>query len=145
VRGRAQDTEEDGGTETGGTVYTPVLSFGKHRGRALSDVSTSYLRWALGADRLDEWERSAIRAELARRGQRFLPAADVLASFEERLTELVSEEARLDHAAAALVGDLLLLAFEDLRRRFDLGQETELVIPPRRVPADRGPWHEESA
>jgi hypothetical protein len=110
------------------------LPCGKWRGRPLADVPTGYLRWAVGGmDTLDPWTRDAVRQELRRRGARFLPAAVVLDDLEEILTERVSEDPALPHAAAGLVSDHVLSAFEELRQRHEIGQETELVVAPRRT------------
>jgi hypothetical protein len=43
-----------------------VMYFGRHRGTAIRDIPTSYLRWLLTID-LDDRLRSAVRAELQHR------------------------------------------------------------------------------
>lgn len=44
------------------------MPWGKHRGRALTDIESSYLIWCLdSAEALDQTLRAALRAELARR------------------------------------------------------------------------------
>jgi hypothetical protein len=112
-------------------MYSPVLPCGKYKGRALSAIPTHYLRWALaGMESLDEWTRDEVRQELRRRGERFLPAAQVLDDLEQLLTEKVSEDDRLDHETAGIVSDLLLEAFETLRFCHGVGDATELVIAP---------------
>lgn len=67
----------------------------------------------------------------------------MLQDLEDLIAEGINAEARLDHAAAALVGDVLLEAFERLRTRHGVGSETALVIPARG--GRRGAWKEEAA
>jgi hypothetical protein len=47
---------------------TPCLWFGRHRGKPLSEVDTSYLKWALATVKLSSGTRRAVEAELASRG-----------------------------------------------------------------------------
>jgi hypothetical protein len=112
-------------------MFIPTMPCGKWRGCTLADVPTHYLRWAVASmERLDDWTRQEIRLELRRRGERFLPAAQVLADLEEILTARVSEDWRLDHETAGIVSDHLLEAFEELRDRHGVGDCTELVLAP---------------
>jgi hypothetical protein len=126
---------------SGASVVAATLPFGKHRGRDLRDVPLSYLRWAIGTCDLDPWTRQHVQAELQRRGTRFLPAAAVLADLEELIAEAVDADARITHAAAGLLTDCVLVAFEQLRAKHGIGQETELVINPAQRPA----WGERAA
>jgi hypothetical protein len=112
-------------------TQAPRLTFGKHAGRLLTDVPTGYLRFLLGCDRLDPWLRPLVREELGRRGERYLPAGEVLADLEELLTVRVSEDPHLDHETAGRVSDHCLDAFAELRQQYGIGEETELVIAPR--------------
>jgi hypothetical protein len=45
-----------------------TLPFGKHKDKVLPDVPTDYLRWLLGAAKLSSGLRTAVVAELLRRG-----------------------------------------------------------------------------
>jgi hypothetical protein len=107
------------------------LTFGKHAGRLLTDVPTGYLRFLLGCDRLDPWLRPLVKEELCRRGERYVPASDVLADFEEVLTARVSEDEALTHDVAGRVSDHVMEAFEEVRQRHMIGEDTELSIAPR--------------
>ncbi len=108
------------------------LPFGKHRGQPLSAVPVSYLRWLAGtADNLDPWLRLHVQAALKERGERFLPAAAVLADLEELIAEAVDADDRINHASAGLLTDCVLVSFEQLRQRHGIGQQTELVVPAR--------------
>jgi hypothetical protein len=123
------------GSKQGDSMATVTLPFGKHRGKPLADIPRSYLSWALNTCDLDPFLAWHVQAELRRRGERFLPAAAVLAELEELLTVAVSEDPGLTHAVAACVSDHVLLAFERLRAMHGIGTETELVIHPRPDPA----------
>jgi hypothetical protein len=113
-------------------MLDPTLTFGKHRGRALRDVPTGYLRWLLsGCDNITQWLREEVREELRRRGSRFLPADLVLADLENLIAEAVDADWRIDHAEAALLSDCVLVAFEQLRQQYEIGAETELTVPAR--------------
>jgi hypothetical protein len=108
------------------------LSFGKHAGKRLSEVPTSYLKWALGGlDALDPWLRQQIRDEVCKRGTRFLPADEVLADLEELVTRRVADDDALDAETAGQLSDHLMDAFDELRTRHGIGSETELTTAPR--------------
>jgi hypothetical protein len=48
------------------------MNFGKHRGRAVSEVPTFYLRWCIAeCESLEPWLRQAIEEELERRRCQF--------------------------------------------------------------------------
>jgi len=113
-------------------VYANCLPFGKYCGQRLTDVPADYLRWLLrGADQLDHWLRLDVQAELSRRGVRFVLAAEVFEVLEEELTARVSEDEDLEHAAAGRLTDHVLEACEAVRRRYGIGQQTELVLAGR--------------
>src|SRR5262249_1721155 len=107
---------------------------GKHKGRALSDVPSGYLKWLLsGCDNLQPWLRELVREELRTRGARFLPAVVVLNDLENLIAEAVDADWRIDHEAAGRLSDCVLLPFEQLRQLHAIGDASELVIvPPRR-------------
>jgi hypothetical protein len=109
-----------------------VLKFGRHRGKPLEKVTTSYLRWLVsGCDRLDGQLLRHARAELERRGDRYLPADAVLDDLEDLIAQEIDADPRIDHEAAALLSDAVLVAFERLRRHYGVGSETDLVVPGR--------------
>jgi hypothetical protein len=116
-------------------MYAARMTFGKFRGQLVADLPKYYLKWLLSADP-EPWLASAVRAELSRRGQRFVNAALVVTDLEEEVTARVTADLLISHTVAGRVGDHLLDAFEAVRRRHQIGADTELVIPPRRVPAD---------
>jgi hypothetical protein len=109
----------------------PCISFGKHKGKPLADLPTGYLRWVLAnCPGADPWLLASARKEAERRGERFLPAAEVLADLEEQMA-VELDNADVDHDTAAVLGDVVLTAFEAVRQKCGLGTETELHVPPR--------------
>jgi hypothetical protein len=113
------------------SVYAAIMLFGKHREKSLADLPVSYLRWLAKCD-LDDWLERCVRAELSRRGERFVDAAAVVADIEEGGTRLVSGDDRIGHDDAGRLCDHLLSAFETVRRRHGIGAGTELVLPGER-------------
>jgi hypothetical protein len=112
-----------------------VITFGKHAGKRLCELPDGYLRWLLqNCNNLDPWLRPQVRAELGRRGQKFVPANLVLADLEETLTARIAEDPALPHGTAALVNDHVLAAFEEVRSRHQVVDETELMLRPGRPP-----------
>jgi hypothetical protein len=106
-----------------------TLPFGKHKGERIDTLPTAYLRWFVGnVDGLDAWLEQQIRAELQDRGERYLRAVEVFSELEEGVLERLTEADGIDHATAGIIGDVLLDAFQDLRRRYGIGRETELVV-----------------
>jgi hypothetical protein len=115
------------------------LHFGKFKDSCISAVPTNYLRWVLAScERLDPWLRWRVQLELKARGERYLPAAVVLADLEELIAEAVDADGRIGHGPAGLLSDCVLTAFERLRERHGIGRETELVVPAR------GQWREDA-
>jgi hypothetical protein len=111
-----------------------TIPWGKHRGKPLGVIPRSYLRWLVGLDSLAPELRSAIKTELGRRGQRFCPAERVLADLEEEITAAISNDPAIDHATAAVVGDIIMATFTLVCERHGIGQQTELMISPLDVP-----------
>ncbi len=113
-----------------------VMPWGKHKGKSLGDLPRGYLSWVLGCDALTPELERAVKGELRRRGEKHLEAAEVLNAVEEEVTARVVEDPAVTHAVAALVGDHLLDAFEVVRARFGVGEETELVVRGQRAEFD---------
>jgi hypothetical protein len=112
-----------------------VLSFGKHLGRPLSQVPTGYLKWTLtSCDSLDHWTRAAVKAELGKRGQKYVSADVVLADLEERITSAVVDDDDIDFGTAALVSDHLMAIFQEVRAKYEIVSETEMMLRPNRPP-----------
>jgi hypothetical protein len=109
-------------------MYSVTMPFGKWRGRELTALPTGYLRWLVKACSLDDWLDLSVRAELERRGDRFVDAASVLADLEEELTRTVSEDDAIGHDDAGRLADHVLEAFEVVRRRHGIGHATQMVI-----------------
>ncbi len=117
------------------------MPWGKHRGQPLSALPTGYLRWlANGCNSLDATLAWHVQAELRGRGERFLPAAAVLTDIEDEVDRQLSE-ADVSHQAAAVLGDVVLQAFEVVRQRCGIGRETELHVPAKGL-GERGPREE---
>jgi hypothetical protein len=113
--------------------------FGKHKGKTLGNTPLGYVHWALcHCARLDDHERELLRRELIRRGDWYVMAWEVLGDLEERLTARVATDPALDHATSATVNDHVLLACEETREHFGIGDGARLIVP-RRVAADMGP------
>src|SRR5262249_6883441 len=112
--------------------YAPTLPFGKHQGHRITDVPHGYLKWLLNADAAEPWLRAEVRAELRRRGERFVPAYGVLADLEETLTAAVAAADDPPHEDAGVVADHILDTFEEVRQRHGRGEQTELFVPARR-------------
>lgn len=106
------------------------MPFGKHKGKEIDRLPTGYLRWLLGQSDVQWAVVSECKAVLARRQERFLSADMVLADLEETLTLLVSDDPTLDHEIAGTVSDHVLTAFDEVRQRYHIGRNTELVVPP---------------
>src|SRR5262245_22049393 len=119
------------GLEQEGTVYHAVMPWGRHRGRRLADLPGSYLKWVLNADAAQPWLREQVKAELANRGTRFVPAALVLRDVEECLVEAVCEDDELSTTIAGIVSDHIMEALAAIRVRHDIGPETQFVITAR--------------
>ena len=110
-----------------------VMPFGRHKGTRLSALPSTYLKWCLGnLDELEPRLSAAIREEVDRRGVRFVPADPVLFDLEENLTARVADDPAIAHEDAGRLADHLLEAFEDTRRKFGIGGETEFIIDPKR-------------
>jgi hypothetical protein len=119
-----------------------TLRFGQHRGKRLCEVPDRYLRWLhRGCDSISPWERQQVKDELSRRGQKFVPADEVLHDLEDRITSAVVDDDDIDHGTAALVGDHLMVAFREIREKYEITSETELMLRPQRPPRR---WGEEN-
>lgn len=96
----------------------PIMSFGMHRGRRVSQVPTQYLRWCLQTVNLERYPdlRDAMRRELDGRGR---SAGDA------------SHAASTDRTAGALaiVGDVVRSWYREMALRFhpDRGGSTEAM------------------
>jgi hypothetical protein len=109
------------------------MPFGKHRSTPIVRLPTGYLRWLLtGCNNLDCWLAGHIQDELQARGERYLPAADVLEDLEDEVAARLDRADDMDHDIAGQVGDILLEAFDAIRRRHRIGRETELHVPAAR-------------
>ncbi len=115
---------------------TVFMQFGKYRGKPVADLPRGYLSWLLGCDALTPELGRAVQAELRRRGERYLEAAEVLNAVEEEVTARVVDDPGVPHDLAALVGDHLLDAFQAVRTRFGVGDETALVVRGRQAEFD---------
>jgi hypothetical protein len=113
-------------------MYAATMPFGKHRGRELIDLPTGYLRWLVRECNLDDELDRSVRAELARRGDRFVDAASVLADLEEEVTRRVSEDGQIGHDDAGRLADHVLEAFQAVRQRHGIGTTTQMVVPGER-------------
>src|SRR5262249_2316759 len=113
-------------------LMTATMPWGKHRGRKLTDLPTGYLKWVINAADIDAWLVGQAKQELRKRGQRYVPAADVLVDVEESVTRLVCEVPALNHEVCGIVTDCLLDAFAEVRQRFGIGLQTEMVVEPTR-------------
>jgi hypothetical protein len=121
-----------------------ILPFGKHRGKRLSEVPTSYLRWALAScDALDHWTRAAMKEELGRRGQKYVQADEVLHALEERITSAVVDDDDIDHGTAVLVSEHLMVAFQEVRARYEIVSATEMMLRPQGPPRRWGEEHDD--
>jgi hypothetical protein len=105
-----------------------VMPFGKWRGRELTELPTGYLRWLVRECNLDDDLDRSVRAELERRGDRFVDATSVLWDLEEELTSRVSGDNAISHDDAGRLADHVLEAFEAVRRRHGIGTTTQMVI-----------------
>jgi hypothetical protein len=108
------------------------MPFGKYKGRELTVLPTGYLRWLVKECNLEDDLDRSVRAELERRGDRFVDASSVMADLEEELTARVSGDFAIGHDDAGLLADHVLEAFEAVRRRHGIGRATQLVIPGER-------------
>ena len=61
------------------------MPHGKFKGELLGSVPLGYLRWMLGESAGDAWLLHAVRAEMERRGEKYIPALEVLRDIEEAL------------------------------------------------------------
>ena len=111
---------------------THVLYFGKHKGELLTTVPTRYLRWLQGLDNLDAALARAVKAELSSRGERYLPAAVVLDDIEDAIVEVLSRQWAVGDNEAAVMGDVVMEAFDDVRKKHKIGRQTQLVVPATR-------------
>jgi hypothetical protein len=105
------------------------LAFGKFKGKALAEIPTNYLRWLTGCNNLDRYLAGQVQAELKDRGERYLSAAEVLEDIEDEVAARLSDADNIDDDVAGQLGDLLLVAFDSIRRRHRIGRESELVVP----------------
>ena len=119
-------------------MYALRLRRGKHAGQELSAVPLSYLRWMLKEEAEEPWFLAHVRAEVGRRGQRFLEAAAVLFVLEEALVEAISEDDTLPEWEAAALCDHVLEVFAAVRKHYGIGEATELLVPARREPVKWG-------
>jgi len=116
------------------------LTFGKHKHKPLPQVPTGYLRWCLAeCHQLDPWLRSFVQSELKRRGERYVGAQAFIWEFEETLTAAIASDPGISVDLAGAIADHVMLAFEQVRQRHGIGDQTELVIPADRS-ADRRDW-----
>lgn len=116
-----------------------MLTFGKWKNQPLVRVPTGYLRWCLAeCHQLDPWARSLVQAELRRRGERYVNASAFVWDCEETLTAAIASDPAIDLDTAGALADHVMTAFEEVRRRHGIGQETELVIPADRSADRRG-------
>src|SRR5262245_47790393 len=115
-----------------------ILPFGKHQGKRLDEVPLGYVRWLLGLPDLEPWLRQAVKAELARRGVRSVPASLVLELLEDELCRRLSNDPAIGKKTAGRLTDHLLDAVDAIRQLLGLNDRSELLVEPRRRVAGEG-------
>jgi hypothetical protein len=113
------------------------IDFGRHCGKWISDdsIPRGYLKWLVTeCDRLEPWQVQAVAEELTRRGERLLPAADVLNDLDDEVIRAVTGDDNIPFEICARVGDAVLEAFEAVRERWGIGQQTALHVPAQHEP-----------
>jgi len=109
---------------------TTIMQFGKHAGKPLTAIATTYLKWLQG--NVDDVPLlREVNVELSRRGLRYVDAAAVLADLEEAIYARVSSDDEIEHDQAGLLTDCVMRALDEVRERHGIGETTLLTITPK--------------